>query len=100
MKILNFIKRFFRRKSALLPKSQGMPSNGRFAQLIQMVDETLREEYDCAQVYELLDQFAEMVTSGEDASLVMPLVDQHLKMCPDCREEYEALLRMLAGAYP
>jgi predicted anti-sigma-YlaC factor YlaD len=32
---------------------------------------------------------------GEDASHLMPMVQKHLNMCPDCREEYEALLKMM-----
>jgi predicted anti-sigma-YlaC factor YlaD len=36
-----------------------------------------------------------MQKRGEDASQFMPLVQKHLNMCPDCREEYEALLKMM-----
>jgi predicted anti-sigma-YlaC factor YlaD len=36
-----------------------------------------------------------MVRRGEDTASLMPLVEHHLKMCPDCREEVEALLRIL-----
>ena len=32
---------------------------------------------------------------GEDAGHLMPLVQQHLDLCAECREEYEALLRVL-----
>ncbi len=93
MKLSNFFKRFFRRKTEPMP--QGMPSDGRAARLLQMLDQTLVEEYSCEEVYELLDQYAEMVARGEDVARLMPLVAQHLEMCPDCREEYEALLRMM-----
>lgn len=35
----------------------------------------------------------EAVMRGDDVARLMPLVQHHLDMCPDCREEFEALLR-------
>ncbi|MEK7329061.1 MAG: hypothetical protein AAB217_27760 [Chloroflexota bacterium] len=52
-------------------------------------------EYSCDDVHHLLDQFAEAVLRGENAANLWPLVQRHLDMCPDCREEFEALLRIL-----
>ena len=63
--------------------------------LVRQVERTRDVEYACEEVHRLLDQFAEAVMRGEDASRLMPLVEQHLEMCPDCREEYEALIRIL-----
>lgn len=59
------------------------------------IENTHEVEYDCEQVYQLLDQYAEMIERGENASGAMPLVQHHLEMCRDCNEEYEALLRVL-----
>jgi len=36
-----------------------------------------------------------MNLSGLDAALAMPLVYEHLHMCGECREEFEALLAAL-----
>lgn len=67
--------------------------------LVRMVARTREMEYTCEDTYRLLDQFAEAVARGQDAAKLMPLVQQHLELCPDCREEFEALLRVLqAGA--
>lgn len=63
--------------------------------LFTAVEGTQEIEYDCEEVYELLDQYVEMVTRGEDAEALMPLVKHHLEMCVACREEYQALLRIL-----
>ena len=52
-------------------------------------------EYDCNDVYRLLDQFAEAVQRGEDEAPWMPLIRMHLERCPDCRAEFEALMRAL-----
>jgi len=56
---------------------------------------TEEHELACDEVFFLLDQFAEMIKSGEDASHLIPLVQKHLSMCPDCREEYETLMQMM-----
>ena len=65
------------------------------ARQIEMTDEV---EYTCDDVHRLLDQFAEAVLRGEDAAKLMPLVQRHLDMCPDCREEFEALMRILRAS--
>jgi predicted anti-sigma-YlaC factor YlaD len=49
----------------------------------------------CDQVFALIDQYSERAARGEDVTHLMPLVAAHLDMCPDCREHYEALERVL-----
>ena len=63
--------------------------------LLGMISMTDEQELSCEDVFALLDQFAEMVKRGEDASHLMPMVQKHLAMCPDCQEEYEVLLKMM-----
>lgn len=67
------------------------------AAALRMASMTEDVELSCDEVYDLLDQFAEAAQRGEDVAALMPLVQRHLDMCPDCREEYEALQRMLAA---
>ncbi|MEW5941073.1 MAG: hypothetical protein AB1750_15505 [Chloroflexota bacterium] len=55
-------------------------------------------ELDCEQVFDVLDQYAEIEVRHEDAARLMPLVREHLKICHDCCDEYEALLDVLANA--
>lgn len=63
--------------------------------VLNAVQQTEEVEYSCEDVYRLMDEYAELVRRGEDTAKLMPLVEQHLKMCEDCREEVQALLRML-----
>jgi hypothetical protein len=56
---------------------------------------TEEQEISCDDVHELLDQFSEMEMRGEDVAHLMPLVQRHLELCPDCREEHEALMQAL-----
>ena len=64
-------------------------------QLLHNVSRTLPEELTCDECLEELDRFAEMKLLGQPAEEAMPLVAQHLAVCRDCREEFEALLRAL-----
>lgn len=54
-----------------------------------------KQEISCDEVFAVLDQFAEAVHRGENVLIFMPLVRQHLDVCPACREQYEMLLSML-----
>lgn len=67
--------------------------------LIRSLANTEEHEISCDDVFAVLDQFTEAVLRGENPLIFMPLVRQHLDMCPDCREEYETLLRMLQPAF-
>lgn len=53
-------------------------------------------EVDCEQVFDILDQYAEIEIRKEDAARLMPLVHRHLEMCSGCKDQYEALLDVLA----
>lgn len=64
-------------------------------QLLRMLEVTREDEISCGDVHELLDQFVEMKMRGEDVSELMPHVKRHLDMCPECFEDYEALLAAL-----
>lgn len=65
------------------------------ARILRGLAITFEEEYDCAQVEQLMAEYTEMASRGEDTTALLPLVKYHLQLCLDCREEYEALLRAL-----
>lgn len=67
--------------------------------LLKSLTMTKEHEISCDEVFAVLDQFVEAVKRGENPLIFMPLIRQHLDMCPDCREEYETLLRMLQPAF-
>ena len=62
---------------------------------LSMMAVTEETELSCDEVHELIDQFAEMQTRGENPAHLFPLVQRHLDMCPECKEEFEALLAAL-----
>jgi hypothetical protein len=65
--------------------------------IMQKVADTRPDEIDCGDCFEQLDRFAELVLSGKPIQDAMPLVQDHLKRCDDCREEFETLLSVLTS---
>jgi len=63
--------------------------------MIEMLVKTEAHEISCNDVGDALAEFAELHRRGQDVKHLMPLVHQHLEMCPDCREEYDALMAAL-----
>ena len=66
--------------------------------LMKRLEMTMENAYSCEEAYALLDEYVEMVASNQEAKKLMPLVKNHLDMCPDCRDEFEILLHVLQTA--
>jgi len=97
MKFIEFFRRLLG-KSKSMPSGNGMSSPEALRKVAEQLAHTQEVELACDEVLALMDQFAEMVIRGEDAAQIMPLVQHHLEMCGDCREEFEALLRILRAS--
>lgn len=54
-----------------------------------------KEEITCDELYEKLDEYVEREVDVHDAAHIMPLIREHLDVCPGCCEEYEALLHVI-----
>ena len=63
--------------------------------IVRAIAHTHPREIGCDDCFAQLDTFAEMVLAGQDVAEALPLVQQHLLHCRDCREEFEALLDAL-----
>lgn len=53
------------------------------------------DEIGCKKCYRQIEEFVELELAGKSAQEAMPLVKDHLDLCQECREEYEALLTAL-----
>ena len=62
---------------------------------LRILEEVRVDEMPCSQVYARLDEYVEKEMHGEDARQLMPLLKEHLDLCPDCCEEYETLLNVV-----
>lgn len=59
---------------------------------ISMAFKTLPEEIGCDDCWEQLDRFVDLKLAGKSPAEAMPLIQQHLDRCKNCREEFELLL--------
>lgn len=63
--------------------------------ILRAIINTRQDEIGCHECFELLDQFVEMELAGKTPGEALPLVEDHLNRCGNCKEEYEALLAAL-----
>lgn len=102
MKLDELLKQLLRWLRSNRAQSNGGPSSPQAQEvlkaMLRKIARTQEIELTCGEVFDLLDQYAEMAANGEDVAEIMPLVKQHLEMCADCREEFEALLRVLQSS--
>lgn len=54
-------------------------------------------EIDCDSCLQRVDEYAEKVLAGAPVTEALLLVEQHLEICIECREEFELLLEALRG---
>ena len=66
-----------------------------FKAVVREIAETRDREIGCDECFEELDRFVTIQLSGLDTAEAMPLVQDHLQMCGECHEEFEALLTAL-----
>lgn len=66
--------------------------------LIRAASKSHDDEIGCDECFEKLHEFAEMKLAGKSPEEAMPLVEDHLNRCGECREEFEALLEALRAA--
>jgi hypothetical protein len=91
MKIPEIIKRI--RHS--LDRQKELP-NEAVLKILRILDELPVEEISCGELYMKLDEYVEREVDKKDAAYLMPVIREHLDVCPECCEEYEALLDVLS----
>ncbi len=84
--------------SAGHPLSETNMTKDALINLMHRLEKTMEEAYSCEEAFALLDEYVELVANDEEASKLMPLVKNHIDMCPDCRDKFEILLRILKTA--
>jgi hypothetical protein len=65
--------------------------------ILRVLDEVPEEdEISCGELFIKLDEYVEREVNKKDAAILMPVIREHLDVCPECCEEYEALLDVLS----
>jgi hypothetical protein len=59
---------------------------------LRVLEQVREEELSCKEINAKLDEYVELKIKKENAAHIMPLIREHLDLCPECCEEYEALL--------
>ncbi|GAB4450805.1 MAG: hypothetical protein OHK0041_13150 [Anaerolineales bacterium] len=67
-------------------------SNEAVLGFLRVLEDVRKEELSCAEIYSKLDEYVECEIGCKDAAHVMPLIREHLDICQECCDEYEALL--------
>lgn len=62
---------------------------------LNVLEKVRAEEMSCTDMFARLDEFVEQEVKSHDAEKLMPLIHEHLDLCPECNDEYEALLAVL-----
>jgi uncharacterized protein with PIN domain len=65
------------------------------AELIKVVALTRPDEVSCERCLQDLAEFSESTLAGKTVGESLQVIESHLAICAECREEYEALLRAL-----
>ena len=62
---------------------------------LHILENARAEEMSCGDLYAHLDEFVEREVQSKDAEKIAPLIREHLDVCSECCEEYEALLNVI-----
>ena len=63
--------------------------------LVKMLGLTRDRELNCSECLQHVSEFAECQLANKPVAEVLASVEQHLELCPECREEYVALMKIL-----
>jgi hypothetical protein len=73
---------------------EGLPNEAVLG-FLRVLESVREEDLPCDEVYARIDEYVEREVGQQDAAQLMPLVREHLDVCSECCEEYEALLDVL-----
>jgi uncharacterized protein with PIN domain len=63
--------------------------------IVKMLGLTCEHEFNCSECLQNISEFAECQLVNKPVDEIIAKVEQHLALCPECREEYEALMKIL-----
>lgn len=76
------------------PEQQQL-TNEQVASIVKMLALTRDREFDCSECLQHVSEYAECQLANKPLDEVIASVEHHLALCPECREEYEALMKIL-----
>lgn len=67
----------------------------RFKKLIECLDVQYDSVVDCETASQQFECLAEQAALGASIHDILPRIAAHMDQCPDCREEFEALVAII-----
>ena len=65
---------------------------------VKLLGLTREHEFTCGECLEHVGEFAEAQLAGRPLTDAMAQVEHHLALCPECREEWAALMKILEAS--
>lgn len=62
---------------------------------LRVLESVREDDVPCDEIYARIDEYVEREVDKKDAAQLMPLIREHLDICSECCEEYQALLDVL-----
>lgn len=62
--------------------------------MMQRIRLTRDREFDCSECRQHVGEYIERPAGSQPAGETFARVEHHLALCPECREEYHALLKI------
>jgi len=63
--------------------------------IVKLVGLTRDREFDCSECLQHVGEFSERHLAGQPLDEALSRVEHHLTLCPECREEWLALMKIL-----
>ena len=76
------------------PEDQRLTSE-QVGSIVKMLGLTRDREFNCSECLQHVGEFAERQLTDKPLDEVIASVERHLALYPECREEYEALMKIL-----
>ena len=76
------------------PKEQRL-TGGQVGGIVKMLGLTRDHEFNCSECLQHVGEFAECQLANRPVAEIIANVEHHLALCPECREEFEALMKIL-----
>ena len=70
------------------------PNREQISDLLKALLATKPKEIDCDQFLTFAGALADSLEDGQEVPTELSMAFQHLEICPECREEFEALLKL------
>lgn len=71
------------------------PEHTRFGDIMKIIFSTRDEDITCAECFDHIDEYVDMLRAGQEPEAVLPQVKSHLDQCSCCKHEFNALITIL-----